>query len=247
MVLLMKGSGVQRKDWNVNEPVAAGYCRVYLVEAGNVIYEQSGQKRQLLTDTLYIFPATVPYRMVHDPEKPLQCLWFHIDFFPVRLSSLIELPLVQNKTLLLICRLLQELNHSGSLDTEYGKSVTAAFSQYLQQEYLPKQLLPMAETVEYIREHYRDHDLNVNAISTHFGCTTEHFIRTFTKAMGITPYQYLLNMRMYEARRLLLENKPVGETAAWVGYDDPRSFSHAFQKKYAVSPSKFRKSNGLLS
>ena len=42
MVLLMDGSGVQRPDWHVDERVAAGYCRVYLIESGEVSYTEGG-------------------------------------------------------------------------------------------------------------------------------------------------------------------------------------------------------------
>lgn len=240
MVLLMKGCGVQPGDWRVDEPVAAGYSRIYLVEGGTVRYEESGHEQELEKDTLYIFPATLPYRMRQRDDDPLRCLWFHMDFFPVRLSALTQLPLRQNKTLDLLCRLMEELFYSGKQDTEYGQSVIEAFARFLQSECLPEQLLPMEEAVQYIRAHYRDQGLNVSAISAHFGYTPEHFIRIFTKALGITPYQYLLNMRMYEARRLLLENHTVGETAAAVGYNDPRTFSRAFQKKYGIPPSEFR-------
>ena len=38
MTLLMKGWGEQRPGWHVNEPVAAGYSRVYFLEEGNILY-----------------------------------------------------------------------------------------------------------------------------------------------------------------------------------------------------------------
>lgn len=247
MVLLMKGSGVQSAEWHVHEPVAAGYSRIYLIENGNVTYEESGQHVQLEKDTLYLFPATVPYSISHDIQNPLQCTWFHMDFFPVRLSGLTALALHQDETLLLLCRFIQKLFQTGKQDTEYGENAIMALAIYLQEECLPRQSVPMAGAVRYIREHYREPELNVAALSARFGCTTEHFIRVFAGSMGITPYQYLLNMRMYEARRLLLENCTVSETAAAVGYENTRTFSHAFQKKYNICPSEFRRSVSLFS
>lgn len=58
--------------------------------------------------------------------------------------------------------------------------------------------------------------------------------------MGMTPYRYLMNLRLYEACRLLMENHTVNDTAQSVGYEDARSFSHAFQKRYGVSPREYR-------
>ena len=54
-------------------------------------------------------------------------------------------------------------------------------------------------------------------------------------------------MRMYEARRLLLENRSVSEAAASVGYDNARSFSHAFTKKFDITPNEYRKNVSHLA
>ncbi len=56
MVLLMKGSGVQSEEWHVNEPVAAGYSRVYLIEKGNVTYEES---RLVTSKSACSFPCRI--------------------------------------------------------------------------------------------------------------------------------------------------------------------------------------------
>ena len=38
MRLLAKGYGTQPLDWHVNEPVAAGYSRVYYIESGEAFF-----------------------------------------------------------------------------------------------------------------------------------------------------------------------------------------------------------------
>lgn len=239
MILLMKGQGIQQKTWQVNETVAAGYSRIYFIESGNLFYEEGGCIRSLSPQTLYIFPAVVPYRMWCD--HPFSCLWFHIDLFPIRLSSLIQLQIDSDSVLKLYLQLLEQLFRENLQEEIFCNNTITAFIQYLQKTYLPRQQIPMIQAVNYIRKHFREQNLTINELSSHLGYTPEHFIRTFTKALGITPYQYLLNMRMYEARRMLLENNPVGKTARAVGYEDVRSFSHAFQKKYEISPSQFKK------
>ncbi|MGI5957817.1 MAG: helix-turn-helix domain-containing protein [Massiliimalia sp.] len=242
----MKGRGIQRQNWQVDEPVAAGYSRVYLIESGTVFYCEGNIPYTLRPGTLYIFPATVPYQMTRDPIHPFHCLWFHMDFFPIRVSSLIQIPVESDSILKLQLELLQELFSKDFQEESFGENVIHSFAQYLLKFYLPQQQTPMTPVIRFIREHYRDPNLTVNGISTHFGYTPEHFIRTFTKALGVTPYQYLLSMRMYEARRLLLENYSVSKTAQEVGYEDTRSFSHAFQKKYAISPSQLKKGTNIF-
>lgn len=246
MIVLMKGNGEQRQDWHTDERVAAGYSRVYLIERGKVFYRDGEGERMLLPGKLYLLPSCTPFVSWHDPADPLCCLWFHMDFFPLRLSQLVEadetFPLLKE-----FCELLHRLFETEQQDTSYASEVMKAFGEYLQASLLPDQRYAMEEEVAYIRAHYQEGNLSVGRISEHFGYTPEHFIRRFSAAVGMTPYQYLLNLRMYEARRLLLEKHSIQETARAVGYDNPRAFSSAFQKRHAMTPGEFRKNAGRFA
>ncbi len=240
MMLLQKGHGLQHPNWHVDEPAAAGFSRVYFIEDGETFYKDEKSCRLLACNTLYIFPATVPYRMYCNPDKPLRCLWFHIDFFPVQISSLTAISLDDDLIVKDCISLLQKMFLSDLSQNESCHKVIEGFGVYLTENYFPHQQA-MSAVITYMRKHYKNKDLNINSLSERFGYTPEHFIRTFSKTLGISPYQYLLSMRMYEARRLLVTHS-VKDTAASVGYDDPKSFSHAFQKKYCISPSVYRRS-----
>ncbi len=87
MILLMDGYGVQPDNWHVNEPVAAGFSRVYLVESGTLRYTESGVTRRLEAGKLYIFPPVTPYSMAAEPGEAFSCLWLHVDFSPQCFSS----------------------------------------------------------------------------------------------------------------------------------------------------------------
>ena len=68
------------------------------------------------------------------------------------------------------------------------------------------------------------------------------FIRSFRSLTGSTPLQYILAIRIANARALLEHAQyNVTEVAALVGFDDPLHFSHVFKKHTGVSPSKYRK------
>lgn len=241
MRLLAKGYGIQPPEWHVDEPVAAGYSRVYYIESGEAFFKEGVHTIKLPVRSLHIFPASTPCMLFHNVNAPLNCVWFHMDFFPVRLLKLITIDVQEDRIAGLYISLIKEMFSAGLSEDESFSEVIEAFAVYLQKFCLPEENLPMADAVSFIRDNYKDKDLNVNTISIHFGYTTEHFIRTFTKALGITPYKYLLNMRMYEARRLLLENHTVSETAEAVGYENARSFSHAFTKKFDITPNEYRK------
>lgn len=69
-----------------------------------------------------------------------------------------------------------------------------------------------------------------------------HLIRSFKKAYKVSPYQYLLRLRMKKASRLLrLKGLSVTEIAAECGYEDLNSFDKAFRNYYGKAPTDMRK------
>lgn len=70
-----------------------------------------------------------------------------------------------------------------------------------------------------------------------------HFARTFAKAEGNTPSQWLADLRAREATRLLRETDlTVAAVGARCGYQDAAYFCRAFRRIVGVSPGEFRTS-----
>lgn len=68
-----------------------------------------------------------------------------------------------------------------------------------------------------------------------------HFIRLFKEAFGITPHQYMTDMRVNEAKKLLLKNElTISQICYQVGFSSLSSFSLLFKERTGISPSKFR-------
>lgn len=72
------------------------------------------------------------------------------------------------------------------------------------------------------------------------GLSEKYFITYFKQTLGITPGQYIYQVKMNQARDYLYRKKfTVQQIASFLGYPDPFSFSKAFKKYYRVPPSKF--------
>ena len=70
--------------------------------------------------------------------------------------------------------------------------------------------------------------------------SADHFSHQFKKAAGTAPIQFLTNLRMEQAKELLLtESLSVSEVAELVGYKDPLYFSRVFKKATGTSPRMF--------
>ena len=69
--------------------------------------------------------------------------------------------------------------------------------------------------------------------------TTHRKLRQLKRLTGLSPIQYLQEVRLAEARRLL-ENRAynsIAQVASKVGYDDARSFSRSFRQRFGKLPS----------
>lgn len=82
--------------------------------------------------------------------------------------------------------------------------------------------------------------LRMQEIAEIAGMSEKYFISFFKKALGMTPGQYIQQLKMNKARDLIYKREfSVKQIADQLGYPDAFSFSKAFKKFYKVPPSKF--------
>ena len=79
-------------------------------------------------------------------------------------------------------------------------------------------------------------------LSAVVGMNVHHFSRMFKRSTGLSPHQYLGNIRLERAKRLLAEGRArIIEIAYEIGYENPSQFSEFFRKRTGLSPSEFRR------
>jgi AraC-like DNA-binding protein len=74
----------------------------------------------------------------------------------------------------------------------------------------------------------------------------QHFLRMFRDCFGITPHQYVIDVRLAAARKLLTETtEPVSAICRMTGFESPPSFSSLFRSRFGASPKAYRQSHGV--
>ena len=92
----------------------------------------------------------------------------------------------------------------------------------------------------YIAEHISDGKITSFELADLCGIGDRYYRTLFKKRFGISPGQYVNNVRMNEAAVLLAEGQfSVGEVADMVGVSDLFYFSKLFKKHFGVSPSEY--------
>ena len=93
------------------------------------------------------------------------------------------------------------------------------------------------------REYQRG--IDVSDVAERLHLNRSYFTKLFERVMKCTPGGYLYEIRMERAAELLsLPEYSIGVVAASVGYADQFVFSRAFQRRFGVSPSEYRRLGG---
>ena len=94
----------------------------------------------------------------------------------------------------------------------------------------------------YIRSHYMD-EVDFSELSSRLGFSSAYLTKLFNKYVGTTPLKYLTDIRIHEAKHLLLNTTlPIREVGEKVGYPDQFHFSKTFRKLTGMNPTAYRQS-----
>ena len=101
---------------------------------------------------------------------------------------------------------------------------------------------PVEESLKMIETNYNK-NLSLEEISDTIAVSKNYFCYLFKREVGISPWNYLTQVRLKYAKQLLEEtDMKTYEIAFQVGYDNPSYFSKIFKKLENVTPNEYRES-----
>ena len=100
----------------------------------------------------------------------------------------------------------------------------------------------MKTVLQYCLEHLADPDIGVDEMAQAAGYSKYHFSRLFRENQGVSPGQFLRDLRLRSALRMLqFEFYNIKEISARCGFTDESYFCRIFKEKFGQSPGQFRK------
>jgi AraC-like DNA-binding protein len=97
------------------------------------------------------------------------------------------------------------------------------------------------EAAHWIEAHAHE-EVDLERGASEAGLSPFHFLRVVSKALGVTPHQYLVRSRLRRAARLLAdEERSITDVALDVGFADLSNFVRSFRRAAGVSPRGFRR------
>ena len=104
----------------------------------------------------------------------------------------------------------------------------------------PAMSAPVLEAVRYIRHHFTE-DVSLADVARHIGMSQSWLTKRFNQECGASIPQYLMQVRMERAKKMLQEtNLLVFEIANAVGFENPRYFVSVFKKAMGLTPTEYR-------
>lgn len=92
----------------------------------------------------------------------------------------------------------------------------------------------------YLNTHYQE-DLTLEKLADMVYMNKYHLARKFKDRTGLSPINYLIQVRMNNAKRMLLDtNLTVKAIAQRCGYSDAAYFNYFFRKNFGITPIQYR-------
>lgn len=219
-------------------PAVRDYCLMHYVTSGFGRFEIEGRVYNLKPGQIFVIPKGVTTYYEADYKKPWNYIWIGFTSnteLPMELPDIITSPELG----MLFESMKQCSKMNNGKEAFLSAKVWEMFGILLERTSKSNDWIDAAVSFMNNNYHYR---INITDVAEKIGFDRSYFSSAFKNKMGITPQQYLLNIRMEKAADLMLKSGVKPSVAAIsVGYEDMFVFSKAFKRHFGVSPREYIK------
>ena len=249
------GRNIAKSNYHIG-PRTTPYHYLLFVLEGEGSFIQNGQQYPLRAkDAFCLFPH-VTHEYWTDPDHPLQKIFIAFDgAYAAELLSRIGLSpenpyrsgVLTPETASNMRSFMEDVRKPQDSASDLGRLIRfLGLFDRIARSPATKDLQPNVATPwlqkgkEYIELHFAG-GISVEGVSAHAGVDRTHFAKQFRKAYGLSPVQYIQQLKMKQAKLLLVQTTlSLTEVAHSVGYPDLFSFSKAFKKQVGLPPNRYR-------
>lgn len=213
--------------------------REYTIKKGNIVLFNPGDNHACVQSD----DGTLDYRGINITKEVMLDLAEEV-------TGRRELPgfsenVIFNEEVICCLHPLHEMIMKGSC--EFGKEenllllISLLIGRYSQpfESCTPECREEIEKACAFMEQHFADR-IYLDQICRHVGLSRSTLLRAFTKSKGVTPYSYLENIRIGEAKKLLELGVPPIEAAMQTGFSDQSHFSNYFNRFIGLAPGLYR-------
>lgn len=152
---------------------------------------------------------------------------------------------IHNEELACALRSLHGLILNGSCEFEKEEQLFLLLARLIQwyshpfSQKIPECREEVARACAFMEENFAQR-ISLEQICRQAGLSKSALLRAFTKAKGVTPYSYLENIRIGQAKKLLEAGATPVEAALETGFSDQSHFTNYFSRFIGLSPGVYR-------
>lgn len=220
-----------------------------------VIYFGESQDAQMKRDTAYIYSPEVPH--VDDiPEHLYYCILIDKEYFEEEYRKYENVVPHFSRTEFSVCHdILKTLN---LFSFEYSKQmanadITLETQVTLITHWLIRSILgenydmrgisehyAVARAQHFIEQHFAE-EITVKKLAKLCNISVSTFTRIFKKELYMTPVEYLIEVRLQQAKKLLRRGDiPITQVALRCGFNSSSHLASSFQRVLHMTPSEYR-------
>ncbi|MBP3633651.1 MAG: AraC family transcriptional regulator [Oscillospiraceae bacterium] len=217
-------------------PEVLNYTLLHYVCSGKGrIHTSDGSFDLVPGQAFLIFPGD-HVTHVSDKEQPWTIKW--VGFTGMLSHSFVQLPRVFHvpPQFLPNLRALEDINGHTAFDL--ASDLLLLYSRLIRQETKKPDYVQFV--MDYIQISYM-HKLSVQSIADQLNLDRSYLARQFKKRTNQSIQSYILNVRLMEAKRYLMQGYTVKEAAGLCGFNDTANFSKLFAREDGLSPQAWKK------
>lgn len=208
----------------------------------------------------------VPHsNVIYEPkrENPWSYIW--IEFNGSSVKTMLDATSFSNTNFIFkddkdetLKNTLVEMIHEDNLSTESSEAILITsyifkILSFLVRNY-PKNenvnITKKEETIKrierYLNIHYNDTNFSIGNVAEEFSFSQSYITRLFKSQTGITPIQYVDELRMKKAIELLNHHTlTIDQIAENIGYKNQFYFTKRFKRYYGMPPTKYKQKNSV--
>ncbi|MEO1593098.1 MAG: AraC family transcriptional regulator [Cyanobacteria bacterium J06632_22] len=101
---------------------------------------------------------------------------------------------------------------------------------------------PSSQSVQQVRDYieaFYSQNISLSELATLAGMKPLRLLRSFRKEIGLPPHAYLLQVRIEQAKRMLLSGTSITDVALDTGFADQSHFTRHFKRSVGITPGQY--------
>lgn len=216
-------------------PAVRQYTLIHFVISGNGVLEKGGNKYQVSAGQAFIIlPGEIT--TYYTGDEPWEYKW--IGFDGDLSLHFANLPSVIGFSHNWASEMLDAAERDGMLEYRVASLLFGMYAEFFASQKHSNHYIRRVKN--YIQTMYM-HPLRVESIAEMVNLDRRYLSRVFKERVGCSIQEYIIEVRMEQAKRYLENGTSVAQAARLCGYDDVCNFSKMFKRRFGISPTDWGK------